>query len=100
MALVQGDTPPGSQYGMTGADWLQSLGAGLAGLSRGPGRGSLAALEMLQSIQRQQDRANKTAGYAAFKPSQALMDWVKKWIVAQEKDKMDILNEAPEVEAP
>ena len=106
--MVQGETPPGSQYGITGSDWLQSLarginiaGAGMSGLYRGPGRGTAAAWETLQGFQKQQDRANQQAGYAAHKPAQALMDWVKKWLTEQEKVKMEAITPEPEkVEAP
>lgn len=103
MAQVQGGTPPGSQYGVQREDWLRGLlvlGAGLAGMSRGRGQGATAAQAMLDRFQKQQARANQDAGYATSKPSQVLMDWVKKWITEQETTKMEALTEPQETEAP
>ena len=53
-------------------------------------------MALLQQLQRQQSRANRLAGYAVAKPSQAQLAWVKRRITAQEKAKMEVLNEAPD----
>lgn len=47
----------------------------------------------------EQGQANKNAGYAPWKPSQVLMDWLRKRITQQEETKMKILNEPKETEA-
>ncbi len=98
MALVQGDTPPGSQYGITGSDWLQSLARGLGGVYQRPMGQGVGPFQNFHRLLLQQNRANKEAGYAPQKPAQALMDWVKKWLTEQEKIKMEAIMPEPEKE--
>ena len=58
-------------------------------------------MALLRKVQQQQSRANRLAGYAVAKPSQASLAGLKKRITVQEKGKMEILNEAPDqAEAP